>query len=377
MKSLLRISKRIIKRLVPPKLLSKYKKLTFAKKYPVTKRRAHPERIAFDVIYPYCRKTNDTKIIFVGLKADYDDELRGMSFEYYNFFLPLIEMGMVAKIFDPYELSRKWGRTTTSKALWEAVGQFQPHFVFYFHYLDVIEYEIWRKISSISSCSSIIWLADDHWRHEETAVLEKNFNLIVTTWKDGLTLLGREGKAFLGQWGVNSGLFRDLGLQRDLDVSFIGQRYGEREKYINALRKAGIKVQVFGTGWPNSHRLNQFEMIEALNKSKMVLNFADASHSGIKQIKARPFEATACGACLLTEYSEGIEEFFQPGSEVVCFRTLDEMVDKAKYYLNQEKERGEIARAGKARSVREHDIKARLQKILDRALELKEGSKPD
>jgi len=201
--------------------------------------------------------------------------------------------------------------------------------------------------------------------------------LIVTTWKDGLTLPKREGKVFLSQWGVNSNLFRDLGLQRDLDVSFVGQRYGEREKYINALRKAGIEVQVFGWGWPNSYRLNQFEMVEVLNRSKIVLNFADASRSGIKQIKARPFEATACGACLLTEYSEGIEEFFQPGSEVVCFRTLEEMVDKAKYYLNQEEERREIARTGEARSVRDHDIKARLQKILDKALELKEGSKPD
>ncbi len=39
----------------------------------------------------------------------------------------------------------------------------------------------------------------------------------------------------------------------------------------------------------------------------------------------RLFEAAACGAPLLSDYWEGLEEFFTPGKELLCVNTADEM----------------------------------------------------
>lgn len=57
---------------------------------------------------------------------------------------------------------------------------------------------------------------------------------------------------------------------------------------------------------------------------------------------------------MLTEYTPGIENYFEIDKEIVCFDNAEEMVDKITYYLEHEEERRAIARAGWERATREH-----------------------
>lgn len=77
-------------------------------------------------------------------------------------------------------------------------------------------------------------------------------------------------------------------------------------------------------------------------KSLLTLPFAPEIPGGLSN---RAFMVTALGTFYLSLYREGMEEFFELGKEIVVFRDLDEMVDKARYYLAHDAERQAIAAA--------------------------------
>lgn len=55
------------------------------------------------------------------------------------------------------------------------------------------------------------------------------------------------------QEAANPLVYHPVDVPRDLDVVFVGARYGERPQYIRRLVDAGIDVHVFGPGWQPRH----------------------------------------------------------------------------------------------------------------------------
>jgi hypothetical protein len=51
------------------------------------------------------------------------------------------------------------------------------------------------------------------------------------------------------QEAANPEIYRPMPVERDLDVVFVGARYGERSDYIRYLVDHGIDIRVFGPGW--------------------------------------------------------------------------------------------------------------------------------
>ncbi|MGE5458345.1 MAG: glycosyltransferase, partial [Methanococcaceae archaeon] len=95
------------------------------------------------------------------------------------------------------------------------------------------------------------------------------------------------------------------------------------------------------------------EMYQVLADSKITLNF----HGDIvikKGGNMRLFEATGAGACLLTDWKENLNDFFEIDKEVVVFRTFDECMEKINYLLTHEDQRKAIAEAGQKRTLSEY-----------------------
>jgi hypothetical protein len=63
--------------------------------------------------------------------------------------------------------------------------------------------------------------------------------------------------------------------------------------------------------------------------------------------------------------ANGLDELFEVGSELVIYRDDADLLDKITYFLAHETELAEIARAGQARTVREHTYGHRAQGILE------------
>lgn len=87
----------------------------------------------------------------------------------------------------------------------------------------------------------------------------------------------------------------------------------------------------------------------------------------------RTFEVTGMGTMLLTEYTrEQAEDLFIEDQEIVCYRSPEELQEKARYYLTHEDERRRIAKAGRARTLSEHTLERRLKRIVEVAEEIHE-----
>jgi len=81
----------------------------------------------------------------------------------------------------------------------------------------------------------------------------------------------------------------------------------------------------------------------------------------------RLFEAAACGAAVLSDYWQGIEQFFQPGSEILLARNTDDAIAALQ---RSPGDLTRIAKAARERTLAEHTAAVRaleLEKILEAA----------
>ena len=78
----------------------------------------------------------------------------------------------------------------------------------------------------------------------------------------------------------------------------------------------------------------------------------------------RVFDVLACGGFLLAEYSKGLEDLFILDEELVCYRTMDELIQKVDYYTKNPHLTKQIAERGRERVLRDHTIAARVHAML-------------
>jgi spore maturation protein CgeB len=313
-------------------------------------------------------KNNKRTILYVGIKYDYGNKDWGLSYEHYNFYHALLNMGYSLIYFDYDRIKQKYGIKKMSQMLREAVYYYQPDILFYFNFHDWIKHSIWKEISEDLPTKTIIWLADDHWRYEETQSVWELFNLVVTTDRKGYEKRKKVGfsNVLLSQWACNHFLYKNLNLPKIYDVSFVGQCYGERENFVNILRRKGINITTFGHDWGNSSRVSQADLIRIFNQSKISLNISFASKGDkILAIKGRDFEAPGCGSLLLTKDTKEIAEYFVPGEEIITYKDANDAADKIKFYLAKEDEREKTAKNGYERVMREHTIERRLLDVFE------------
>ena len=125
---------------------------------------------------------------------------------------------------------------------------------------------------------------------------------------------------------VNDHLFRDYGLERDIDVSFYCGTNPERGKIRNMLREFCASNDIsFETG-----TLHPVDYAKAMARSKIVVNWPRVPENRPHRV----FDAMACGACLLTGPLPDV-----PGdrriqhTDYVEVQTIDELTDMIGYLL--------------------------------------------
>ncbi len=95
------------------------------------------------------------------------------------------------------------------------------------------------------------------------------------------------------------------------------------------------------------------EMFRILRGARVVLNrHIDVAAGNANNM--RLYEATGVGSMLLTDAKSNLAELFTPGEEVVTYVDAEDLVEKARYYLEHDDERRAIAAAGQSRTLREH-----------------------
>jgi len=168
-------------------------------------------------------------------------------------------------------------------------------------------------------------------------------------------------------------IFRDLYLNRDLDVYFGGsfspKYYPFRHTVFNNLPKEfkclikHIKVQnVNEQEW--THQLNEY--IRLLNRAKIVPFGNGIYNYAVK----RNYEARACGALVMSPIPRDVEVLhFIPNEDYVEINR-NNYIDKIQYYIKHENERNQIIKRGWEIINKHHSTKIRASQLLNYLKEL-------
>src|SRR5207244_6729102 len=129
-----------------------------------------------------------------------------------------------------------------------------------------------------------------------------------------------------------------------------------RGTHLLAAIVARVPMEIFGYGantlppdgeLARSHRGEAWalDMYRVLCESRITIN----RHIDVAEDYAnnmRLFEATGCGALLITDAKRNLGDLFQPGVEVVAYHDEDEAVALVERYLDDDAARARIAAAG-------------------------------
>jgi predicted O-methyltransferase YrrM len=160
---------------------------------------------------------------------------------------------------------------------------------------------------------------------------------------------------------------------RDIPVSFVGgisPAHGKGLEFLEYLAR-NVEIDFWGYGremladdspiLPRHHgEAWGLEMFGLLRRSRITVNrhIDVAEHSANNM---RLFEATGCGALLITDYKDNLSDLFEIGREVVAYRDPEECAAFIKYYLAHPEEAARIAAAGQARTLRDHSYAANMR----------------
>ncbi|WP_181951043.1 CgeB family protein [Chromobacterium haemolyticum] len=322
------------------------------------------------------------KIILAIMEYDYGDPKRGRSYEYYNFYASLKEMGVDVEIFDYMSLLQKHGKAGMNQLLLEKAKSQSPNIILFSLYTDQFDPNI--ILSLQNHTRTICFFHDDTWRKDFSRYWAKHFNVFTTPDIYGIRKYQKLGlqHAFHFPFGANLDLYKKEDSDKILDVSFVGAFHPYRSWLINRLKKVGINVQAYGSGWPNG-MVSLERMIDIFNTSKINLNLSNSSNwdarylcsspralvsrfrspKTIEQLKARHFEISSTGSFQLSYYVEGLEHYYEIGKEIAIYSDPDDFVEKVQMYLEDEPLRNEIAHNGYMRTKTSHSFALRFQSL--------------
>ena len=179
-------------------------------------------------------------------------------------------------------------------------------------------------------------------------------------------------------YAIDPELFSPVKVDKTIDVSFFGYGNEYREEWMTKMitipskELNGANFTVAGKGFTidlgNANLIGDLSYSafrEFCCKSKICLNITRWSHTSVyASATARIFELAGYGACIVSQPYNGIEEWFEPGKEVIVVNSEEEAVDTYKRLLGDEKERESIASRARERVLREHTFRERARQVV-------------
>lgn len=151
---------------------------------------------------------------------------------------------------------------------------------------------------------------------------------------------------------------------KDIEISFIGNKYGVREKIISELLLSGIKIEAYGTGWPNG-RINHNEAPDIFNRSKIILGIGTVAYcEDVYTLKLRDFDAVMAGALYITHRNPDLEKIFHEGNEIEFYTDTKELVLKLKRIISDQERIESIGKRAREKAINCHTWDIRFSELL-------------
>ena len=155
-----------------------------------------------------------------------------------------------------------------------------------------------------------------------------------------------------------------------------GNMYPSRVKLLERLVAKGIPLKLYGGEFPRwlgetsirgahtGRSVFREEKAHVFRSAAGVLNSLHPAE--VVGVNARLFEATGCGAAVITEYRPAVPELFAVGNEVLVFHDFDDLVDQATRVLNEVGLTAALGDAAMLRAHRDHTYEQRLAFIFEK-----------
>lgn len=145
------------------------------------------------------------------------------------------------------------------------------------------------------------------------------------------------------------------------DISLIGSRNAERDRYKDFLTKLGYDVKFYGPGYSNEMVNSDFAKV--CSSSKFMLSIDSESSQHKEYFSNRLVRYLSCGVCVLhLDPLHTLDKYFQHGKEILYFDN-EEMLHSL---LQGTNEVGKIALSGRDRVLNTLTWDHTIKQILDR-----------
>ncbi len=162
---------------------------------------------------------------------------------------------------------------------------------------------------------------------------------------------------------VDTDVFRNLGVAKKYDWSFVGGWSGARQEFLDKAIEASSNGAIYGPKWEKklTGKANAVvkgdsiwgeDLVRLYNESRVVINHTHWGRgSGAQRtgMTMRVLEGAACGSCMLTDGSEDLASLVTPGVDVISYNDAVDLARQLKHLLEDDGLREKIASAGLAR----------------------------
>ena len=154
-------------------------------------------------------------------------------------------------------------------------------------------------------------------------------------------------------------------------LSFVGNRYPYRERFVKALREYPLRL--WGRGWAASDdpAIRAVAGPAVFGREKLLVYAASTlslNHhhpmNDIVGVNTRTFELAAAGACQVVDLKRDLHHLFKPGEEIVGYRDLGELRRLLDYHLEHPDEARAIGQNARRRALAEHTLRHRIEEML-------------
>lgn len=212
------------------------------------------------------------------------------------------------------------------------------------------------------------WIADSHLGYDYRLKRAREFDHVFASHKPSIDRLIKDGidpaRVHYLPWAAETMCYKPFPVIEKYDWCFIGHLNNDfRVDLMDRFCKEWPLGEKGYLGWRQGEWAGHNVLENAAKKfcqSRIVLN-----ESIRDDLNMRTFEALACKRLLLTEDVPAVRDHFEDGKHLVLYKTIDEAVEKAKYYLAHDDERNAIAEAGYQEFLARHTYMGRAKEILN------------
>ena len=213
-------------------------------------------------------------------------------------------------------------------------------------YLSLIDYDF---ISSVKLNNKYFYLTDDFDMHEINTHTALACDGILSCCPISVLRYKEKGlNAHFIFHESDERIFKNLNIEKDIDVLFFGALKANRAKYINKLKDSNINFKVVGPANEDGIMVNNEELNNFINRSKVVINFSSTGNKNkfyshitypfnYLYPKGRIMITGLCGTLCVSEYAPAHNIIFSKDT-LIEFRNPAEMIEKIQNILVNDQE---------------------------------------